>query len=231
MSKPVFAGIYAIVDSKQHEAFGLERLIDEIIKNSSISIMQLRLKGISKIDKQSLLRHALSLKSHRDFQLIINDDIDLINECYSGFEVDGLHLGQKDMSFGMARKAYPQKTLGLSTHSLAQAKEAMTLGANYIGCGAVFATQSKDNTTDLGLAGLKEIIKEVNLPKVAIGGITSINEIKMIADTGCEMAAVLSGLVQNGKFVGQELQNRYFRLRPPSSYVRLRRTTENEQAD
>lgn len=197
-------GLYAIVDSEVHETYGIERLIRDIIEFSEIPVIQFRFKKMSSLKKSGFISLALELKSKRDFVLIMNDDI----EFMANEKIDGLHLGQTDIAFGMAKKTYPQKIMGLSTHSLNQALAAVDIGADYIGCGAVFPSSSKENTTPLGLKNLKEIAIQVKIPKVAIGGIQTEN-ITDVAVTGCEMAAVISALAINNKFAGQKLHEMF----------------------
>lgn len=193
-------GLYAIVDSGVHETYGIERLIRDIVEFSEIPVIQFRFKKMSALKKSGFISLTLELKSKRDFVLIMNDDI----EFMSNEKIDGLHLGQTDIAFGMAKKTYPQKIMGLSTHNLNQALAAVNIGADYIGCGTVFPSSSKENTTPLGLENLKEIAAQVSVPKVAIGGIDAENILK-VATSGCEMAAVISALVVHHKFAGQKL--------------------------
>lgn len=197
-------GLYAIVDSTAHEAYGIERLIRDIVEFSEIPVIQFRFKKISSHKKNEIISLALELKSTRDFALIMNDDI----EFMSNEKIDGLHLGQTDIAFGMAKKTHPEKIMGLSTHNLKQALDAVDVGADYIGCGTVFPSSSKENTLALGLENLKEIVTRVPVPKVAIGGIQTEN-ISDVAATGCEMAAVISALVINNKFAGQKLHETF----------------------
>lgn len=202
-------GLYAIVDSKTHESFGLKKLLACLILESTIPAVQLRLKHMSDNQKRSLILFGQDLKQHRDYTLILNDDFDLLDSM----TLDGLHLGQSDVSFGMARNQFPKHIVGLSTHNLEQAQNAVKQGADYIGCGAVFETSTKSHTTSLGLAGLSEIVKNVSLPKIAIGGINESN-IESIAQTGCEMAACISALIKNDQFVGEALHQQFLRARP-----------------
>lgn len=201
-------GLYAIVDSSVHEAYGIERLIRDIVEFSEIPVIQFRFKKMSSHKKNEIISMALELKSKRDFVLIMNDDI----EFMANEKMDGLHLGQTDIAFGMAKKTYPQKIMGLSTHNLKQALDAVNAEADYIGCGAVFPSPSKANTTSLGLENLKEIGTRVSIPKVAIGGIHAEN-IHTVAASGCEMAAVISALVIHNKFAGQKLHEMFLNVK------------------
>jgi|GEM_PF-3587302 thiamine-phosphate pyrophosphorylase len=194
-----FSGLYAIIDSVAHAAYGFERLLEKIVLESTIPIVQFRWKTLNGHQKSGLLKEAARLKAQRDFILIVNDDSEYLDHS----AVDGLHLGQKDIALEMVRKIHPEKLYGLSTHSLDQA-QAGGKRAHYIGCGAVYATASKTHIEIIGLQGLCEMVTVSSVPTIAIGGITSEN-ISEVAKSGCSMAAVIGALVHDGKFEGQKL--------------------------
>ncbi len=103
---------------------------------------------------------------------IVNDFIDIAMIV----DADGVHLGQHDISINDARKVLGEKYLiGVSTHSLKQALEAEKKGADYIGCGPIFKTPTKENYESVGMGLLKSVLKRVKIPVVAIGGINSGN--------------------------------------------------------
>jgi thiamine-phosphate pyrophosphorylase len=193
-------GLYAIVDDIIHKNYGLVRLLTQIIHESAISVVQLRLKTYSQKQKKDLMIEIFPLKKIRPIIFIMNDDLDFLDTG----EIDGVHLGQNDIPLPLARKNHPGKILGLSTHNVNEAKLAVEAGADYIGCGAIFSTSTKNDTVSLGLEGLKKIVNSVSVPTVAIGGINSHN-MAYVARTGCTMAAAISGLIEEGKFVGQKL--------------------------
>lgn len=194
-----FSGLYAIIDSVAHAAYGLERLLDQIVLESTIPVVQFRWKTLNGHQKLGLLKEAARLKAQRDFVLIVNDDSEYLDHP----AVDGLHLGQKDIALEMVRKIHPEKIYGLSTHSLDQA-QAGGKRAHYIGCGAVYATTSKSHTEIIGLNGLREMVTVSSVPTIAIGGITAENILE-VAQSGSHMAAVIGALIHDGKFQGQKL--------------------------
>ncbi len=194
-----FSGLYAIIDSVAHAAYGLERLLDQIVLESTIPVVQFRWKTLNGHQKLGLLKESVRLKAQRDFVLIVNDDSEYLDHP----AVDGLHLGQKDIALEMVRKIHPEKIYGLSTHSLDQA-QAGGKRAHYIGCGAVYATTSKSHTEIIGLNGLREMVTVSSVPTIAIGGIT-VENILEVAQSGSHMAAVIGGLIHDGKFQGQKL--------------------------
>lgn len=195
-------GLYAIVDDCIHHDYGIPKLLHHIFKDSSISVLQLRFKKAPPTPE--LLRLIRQLKQHRPCHVIINDRGDYLGQK----EINGLHLGQTDQGFAENRLRYPQAVIGLSTHSIKEAQKAQQRGADYIGCGAVFPTTSKDQTQALGLKGLSDIVSATSLPTVAIGGITAEN-IVSVAQTGCRMAACLSSLIRNGEFCGERLHQTF----------------------
>ena len=100
--------------------------------------------------------------------LLINDRVDIALAC----DADGVHGGQSDMPAHVARGLLgPVKILGVSRKTPAQAQEAWVDGADYIGCGGVYPTNTKENNPTLGLDGLKTVCLASKLPVVAIGGI------------------------------------------------------------
>lgn len=100
--------------------------------------------------------------------LLINDRIDIALAS----DADGVHLGQSDMPACVARTLLgPEKIIGISCKTPEQAQQAWTNGADYIGCGGVYPTNTKANNPTLGLDGLKSVCSSSNLPVVAIGGI------------------------------------------------------------
>ena len=141
--------------------------------------------------------------------LIINDRVDI---CLAA-EADGVHLGQGDLSPAAARKIFDQvkdgktRTIGFSTHSLAQVREADALPIDYIAIGPVFATGSKANPDPIiGLEGVHQARRVTKKPLVAIGGITRQN-CSQVKAAGADAVAVISDLLESpGKAVADFLR-------------------------
>ena len=122
--------------------------------------------------------------------LIIDDDVEAVLE--SG--ADGVHVGQEDMAVAEARRILgPDKIIGASAHSEAEAREAVRQGADYLGCGAVFATATKNDATPLPREELRRICRSVEVPAVAIGGINE-NNIEALKGCGAAGVAVISAI-------------------------------------
>lgn len=123
--------------------------------------------------------------------LLINDRVDIALAAGA----DGVHLGQEDMPLKAARRILGAgPIIGVSVHTLAQARRAVSDGADYLGVGPLFATQTKkDAGAPLGLSVLKLIRSTVTVPLVAIGGVTLENAAAVFgagADAVCAISAV-----------------------------------------
>ncbi len=153
--------------------------------------IQIREKEMS--DRQ-LLTHARRVREitqGADAMLIINDRPDIAAIVVA----DGVHLGQDDLPVADARRLMPAGAIiGVSTHNIAQARAAVADGADYIGVGPMFPTDTKDAGPIAGAAYLTEVIAEISLPHVAIGGITAGNVGELIA-AGARRVAVCSAVI------------------------------------
>lgn len=160
-----------------------------------VKIIQLRDKSAS---KKQILRWAkqigkLAKRSNATF--IVNDYLNIAEEV----DADGVHLGQEDLDkitiARAKRRLGEDKIIGVSTHSLAQAIRAEREGADYISLGPIFSTPSKPGIKALGLELLRKVIKRVNIPVVAIGGINESN-IYDVKKTGCQRMAVIRAVLE-----------------------------------
>lgn len=159
--------------------------------NAGIKVIQLRAKNMSKKDiyRDALKIRAITVKYNS--LLIVNDHVDIA----LAVDADGVHLGQEDLPLAEARRIMGRKKIvGISTHTMGQAKKAEDSGADYIGFGPVFHTVTKDAGAPKGLKSLEKIRKQINIPIVAIGGITSEN-ISGVLSAGADAAAVVSGIL------------------------------------
>ena len=134
-------------------------------------------------------------------KLIMNDRTDL---CLAvGY--DGVHLGQDDLPAESARLVVgAEKIVGVSTHNLAQVKEADAGPADYIAIGPVFPTTGKKNPDMVvGLEGVRVARAATSKPLVAIGGITRSNA-KSVIEAGADSVAVISGLLSSPRKMAEE---------------------------
>ena len=125
-----------------------------------------------------------------DIPFVINDNVDIAKKI----NADGVHVGQRDMGAANVRAMIgDDKILGVSSQTVEQAVLAEKQGADYLGVGAVFPTGSKKDAEDVSYETLKEICKAVNIPVVAIGGISSDN-VLTLKDSGISGVAVISAI-------------------------------------
>ncbi|MGI9471913.1 MAG: thiamine phosphate synthase, partial [Rubripirellula sp.] len=108
-------------------------------------------------------------------------------------DVDGVHVGQDELPVAAAREIVGERMIGVSTHSLEQAREAAKDGADYIGCGPVFPSATKTFDRYLGTEWLKEVAKEIDLPAFAIGGI-DLENLDQVIDAGVRRVAVTAAI-------------------------------------
>lgn len=168
-----------------------ERLITGLVE-AGVGMIQLRDKRLSDRD---LAVRARSLKSSirdKPTLAIVNDRPDIAAATH----VDGVHLGQEDLSVKDARTIVGTRMLvGVSTHNLDQARAAALEGANYLGAGPTFPSQTKSFDAFPGLDLLRAIAAEIRLPTFAIGGITADNLPDVLA-TGVSRVAVSAAVAK-----------------------------------
>ncbi|MFA6562841.1 MAG: thiamine phosphate synthase [Verrucomicrobiia bacterium] len=159
-----------------------------------VDIIQLRAKTWCHDDIATVARRVLPVTRAAGVPLIINDHVALARRVGA----DGVHLGQEDlqtMPVAAARAAIGSAALvGVSTHSLAQAKAAELLAPDYIGIGPLFATGTKPTAAPIGLATLRDVSRQVSLPAFAIGGITQGNLAEVLC-AGSSRIAVVSAIL------------------------------------
>lgn len=169
-----------------------ERLTDVVEKllRAGVTCVQLREK---EAEDKVFLEEALALKElchHYHVPLIINDRPDIAKKAGA----DGVHVGLSDMGIEKAREYLGEGYLiGGSAHNVKEALAAQKSGADYIGCGAVFGSNTKTDVTRLSIDELKNICQSVQIPVVAIGGIQEEN-IGQLSGTGIDGVAVISAL-------------------------------------
>ena len=155
-----------------------------------ITMLQIREKNCTTKRLIELAYPILNLCRVAGIPCIINDDV----EAAKILGADGVHVGQRDMKVQQAREILgDHAVIGTSAHNAAEAAAAEKAGATYLGCGAVFGTQTKRDVTFLPHDVLCEIRKAVSIPIVAIGGVNAQN-IPKLYDTGIDGIAVVSAV-------------------------------------
>jgi thiamine-phosphate pyrophosphorylase len=158
---------------------------------AGVRLFQYRNKrGTRKTIYENCLRLAVLLKrSHAVF--IVNDHPDIA----MAVDADGVHLGQDDLPAEDARRLMGSgRIIGVSTHSIAQARAAESVGADYVGFGPVFPTETKDSGPLQGISALRQVRSAVTVPIFAIGGIRSGNIGDVLA-AGADGVAVISAIL------------------------------------
>ncbi len=190
MKPPRISGLYLIIDYPLLRGRSPEGIAEEAA-GSGIRVIQFRGKGLCGREVFDIASGIQKVISEKDVLFIINDRVDVA----LAVGADGVHLGQEDFPLIKAREILgPKKIVGVSVHTRAQAGEAETNGADYIGVGPVFPSQTKQARPPLGCETLRKIRESVSIPVVPIGGITPENA-EQVLETGVESLAVVSAVL------------------------------------
>lgn len=181
--------LYAVTDRSWLRGETLYSQVEKALKGGA-TFMQLREKDL---DEKTFLEEAVEIqKLCRKYQVpfVVNDNVEIALQM----DADGVHVGQEDMEAGAVRaKLGPGKIIGVSAQTVEQAIQAEKNGADYLGVGAVFATGTKLDATDVSYDTLKAICSAVSIPVVAIGGITKDNLMEL-KGSGIDGIAVVSAI-------------------------------------
>ena len=176
--------LYAVTDRSWLKPDETLASVTEELLRAGVSCVQLREKNAS---DEEILQEAALLKEICEHY---NDRPDLAQKA----NASGVHVGLSDMGIQKARQLLgPDFIIGGSAHNVEEALAAQNAGADYIGCGAVFGSTTKTNVTQLPIETLRAICQAVEIPVVAIGGVTADN-LYLLAGSGISGAAVVSGL-------------------------------------
>lgn len=181
-------GLYVITDERA--AGGHEAVARAAIAGGA-SVLQLRDKSTPADALLEIAHNLRGLTRAAGVLLLINDDPQLALAC----DADGVHLGPDDISLQEARRVLgPNALIGVSCGDVREAKTAEENGADYIGAGAIFSTQTKlDAGAPIGLGVLRAIVDATSLPVAAIGGI-AVSNIASVRDAGAKIACVISAV-------------------------------------
>ncbi|MCD8086614.1 MAG: thiamine phosphate synthase [Clostridiales bacterium] len=181
--------LYAVTDRAWLRGRTLERQVEQAILGGA-TIVQLREKALT---GEALLTQAKALCAlcrRYGVPFLVNDDVALA----LAVGADGVHVGQEDMAAQQARALLgPDKILGVSAHNVAQAVAAQRAGADYLGCGAAFVTGTKTDARPIPRETLRKVTAAVDIPVVAIGGITRDN-LPLLQGCGLAGVAVVGAL-------------------------------------
>jgi len=178
--------LYVIIDRAATGTRPLAQIAHAAIRGGA-DVLQLRDKTAS---TKALLAEAaglLRLTRAAGIPFIVNDRADIAHAVGA----DGVHLGQEDMPVAAARRLLgPGRLIGKSTHTLEQARTAEDEGPDYIGVGPIFPTPTKPDYGHVGLGLITQVMQQVKVPAVCIGGIDADN-LTQVLEAGAERIAVV----------------------------------------
>ena len=178
--------LYAVTDRMWTGKQTLMEQVEDALKGGATCV-QLREK---ELDEAHFLEEAKKIKELCDryhVPFVINDNVEIAKKV----DADGVHVGQSDMEALDVRKTLGEdKIIGVTAKTVEQALKAQAHGADYLGVGAVFGTTSKADATKLDHKILKEICEKVEIPVVAIGGITEENVTELAGNGICGVAVI-----------------------------------------
>lgn len=183
--------LYLVTDRSLSLGRSLEYIVEEAVKGG-VTMVQLREK---ECPSKEFYLQAITLKAclkPYNIPLIINDRLDIALAC----DAEGLHIGQSDLPYEVARKILGKdKIIGLSVENVQDVLEANKLDVDYIGISPVFGTPTKTDTAKaLGLAGVRKISLISGHPSVGIGGVNSDNA-REIIEAGADGVSVVSAIM------------------------------------
>ena len=181
--------LYAVTDRAWVGRQSLYEQVESAIKGG-VTCVQLREKQLNDEDflKEAVEISALCRKYNVPF--FINDNVEVAIKC----KADGIHVGQEDMAAEQVRsRVGDDMMIGVSVHSVEEALEAVKNGADCLGVGAIFSTSTKTDVDVLPREVLCDICNAVDIPVVAIGGISKEN-ISQLAGTGVDGVALVSAI-------------------------------------
>ena len=201
--KNIDLSLYLVTDNSENEEKFLKTIQEAIL--GGVSVVQIREKTAETLEFYNLALKVKEITAKYNVPLIINDRVDVS----LAIDADGVHVGQSDMPCDITRKLIGEnKILGVSAATIEEAKKAEKDGADYIGTGAIFPTATKDDAPSVTKKDLTDIANSINIPVVAIGGIT-IENAKELKDTGIAGLSVVSAIMsaENPKKASEKLLN------------------------
>lgn len=181
--------VYAVTDRTW---LGDETLYEQVEKalKGGATLVQLREKTLPEAEVEKEAVELLKLCHRYQVPFIIDDDVELAARVGA----DGVHIGQSDMELAHAREILgTDRIIGVTAKTVEQAKKAEAGGADYLGSGAVFGSTTKKDAIPMKHELLEEICHSVDIPVVAIGGITADNVLEL-KGRGMAGVAVVSGI-------------------------------------
>ncbi|MFT6793700.1 MAG: thiamine-phosphate pyrophosphorylase [Rubritalea sp.] len=184
--------LYGIVDRGYVEENDIESVTHALIKGG-VDLIQLRAKGCDEDEILEMARQIVLICREAQIPFIVNDFPEIAEQV----KADGVHVGQDDGSISDVRAIVgDEMIIGRSTHSLAQAEQALLDGFDYIGFGPLFPTPTKKGRLGIGMENISLVQDRVGseIPVFCIGGITRKN-VMSVAQAGAKRVVVVSDLL------------------------------------
>ncbi|KAL7901035.1 Hydroxyethylthiazole kinase family domain-containing protein [Trichoderma sp. SZMC 28014] len=206
--KKVNYGVYLVTDSTP-AILGNKDLVSvvEAAVRGGATIVQYRDKHSDRATAVRTARALLEVTRRFGVPLLVNDLVDVAVEV----GCEGVHIGQDDMAYEQARKLLgPDKIIGVTASSVQEALKACEAGADYLGLGTVYATQTKKDTKSIiGTSGIRSILSALSsaghsIPTVCIGGINSSNATAVLVESSAAPAKSLDGIAVVSALVAAE---------------------------
>ncbi len=182
--------LYLVTDRVLMSSASIEESVEQAIMGGC-TLVQLREKTVSSRDFYETALRVRKITRRLGVPLIINDRVDIA----LAVNADGIHVGQNDLPADVVRQIIgPERIVGVSAGNLAEALSAVEAGADYLGVGAMYATDTKEDADVVSMEELRRIREAVNLPIVVIGGINKKNA-PYFGAIGMDGLAVVSAIV------------------------------------
>lgn len=182
--------LYLVTDRQLMTSNSIEECVEQAILGGC-TVVQLREKTASSSEFYDTALKIHKLTAKFNVPLIINDRVDIA----LAVDAEGVHIGQKDLSVEIVRNIVGQdKIIGVSVSNLSEACVGEKLGADYLGVGAMFKTDTKKDTNIVTMEELRKIREKISIPIVVIGGINK-NTIPLFKKTMIDGIAVVSAVV------------------------------------
>ena len=181
--------LYAVTDRAWVGRQSLYEQVECALKGGATCV-QVREKKLGDEDFLEEAKQIAALCKRYGVPLFINDNVEVAIRCHA----EGVHVGQSDMEAAQVRQRVGENMMiGVSAHTVQEALDAVAHGADYLGVGAVFATHTKTDVSEMPRQTLLDICNAVNVPVVAIGGIHKEN-ILQLKGTGVDGVALVSAI-------------------------------------
>lgn len=181
--------LYGVTDRRWLGGRSLTDVVRDAIAGGA-TFIQLREKHASHDQIVAIARELVDLCRNAGVPFVLDDEVALAAEVGA----DGVHVGQDDVACTEARRLLgPDAIIGVSAHTVAQARAAQAAGADYIGAGALIATPTKPEADVVSARELRRMTEAVDIPIVGIGGLNA-RTVEVLAGSGAAGAAVVSAL-------------------------------------